>query len=96
MTNEKRELALRIAEPILHKLSLEIGYELRFMDEFSYELEYGWVFIFNSEEFVKTRNPRVSLGGNGPILVDLEKEVVELLPSFLSVNEAVLEYEKKR
>jgi hypothetical protein len=34
--------------------------------------EYGWIFFYQSEKYVKTADPEFLLGGNAPILVDRE------------------------
>lgn len=34
------------------------------------EFEYGWIFPYNSKQFIETGNIMFSLAGNGPLLVD--------------------------
>mgnify|MGYP001618283118 CR=1 FL=1 len=44
------------------------------------ELESGWVFFFNSAEFVSSGNPMSALAGNGPFFINKEG-VIHQLPS---------------
>lgn len=45
------------------------------------EVEQGWIFFYNSKEYVETRDPMAALAGNGPILVTRTGEVCELSSS---------------
>jgi len=40
----------------------------------------GWIFFYNSKEFIETGNPSSALAGNGPIFVD-RNGVLEILGS---------------
>lgn len=42
------------------------------------QVEEGWVFFFDSSEFVRTKNPLSALAGNGPLFVTNEGEVHQL------------------
>jgi hypothetical protein len=33
-------------------------------------IDQGWLFFYNSKEFIETGNPHARLAGNGPIFVD--------------------------
>lgn len=35
-----------------------------------YEYEFGWVFCYNTQEFVETGDADHALGGNAPLIVD--------------------------
>ncbi len=57
-----RELALRVA-------SKRWGCPIEIQDELTKEFESGWVFFYNSSEFVRTRRAGVALFGNAPLIV---------------------------
>jgi Immunity protein 35 len=42
------------------------------------ETDHGWVFFYNTREFIDTGEPTSSLVGNGPIFVSRTGEVREL------------------
>jgi hypothetical protein len=57
---------------------------------------YGWVFFWDSREFIETKNPRKRIAGNAPVIVDrVDGEVrvtgtAEPLEYYLSKYEASL------
>ena len=46
-------------------------------------IDEGWLFFYNSKDFIETGNPISALAGNGPIFVD-RKGAVKVLPSAIS------------
>lgn len=61
------EQALIKAKQYLHLIERQIGeplYSTRNVDE-----DIGWVFFYQSDEFVRTADPRSALAGNAPFLV---------------------------
>lgn len=48
------------------------------MEKETKEVEGGWVFFYNSRDFVRTRNPLDALAGNGPIFVSRRGVLTEL------------------
>jgi hypothetical protein len=48
----------------------------------------GWVFFYNSREFIETGDPISALAGNGPIFVSKNGEVRQL-PSALPWEQAI-------
>lgn len=53
---------------IKESYSLE-GDELVLEDDSTIERVFGWVFFYNSETFIKTKDVRYALVGNAPIVV---------------------------
>lgn len=51
-------------------------------------IDEGWLFIYNSKEFIETGNWRSSLAGNGPIFVD-RNGAVKVLPSGIAWQIAI-------
>ena len=60
------------------------------------EKEYGWVFFYNSRKFFETGDINHTLAGNCPILIEKKTGDVYLLPTYLSVENGLAEYEKRR
>lgn len=58
------------ARNALNQIEGESGIALTFLEENTLSFEYGWVFFYQSKEFVETQNPGMMIGGNAPILVD--------------------------
>ncbi len=59
------------------------------------EKPYGWVFSYNSREYVETGNILSALCGQGPVLVLATGEIVEF-GSALPGNEQIRLFEKER
>ncbi len=43
--------------------------DLIILDECTIAKSYGWVFFFNSKQFMETRDANFAIGGNGPVVV---------------------------
>lgn len=88
MTSIDRDAATVLARKEIDQLSDEIGMAVEIYSEYTREIDQGWVFFYNSEEYMRTGNFRSALVGNGPILVTREG-AVHYLPTALPWEEAV-------
>jgi hypothetical protein len=62
-----RDQAQRIAEA---EISRRAKYSARVQSESTIELDYGWLFFWNSVTFLETGDRRFALVGNAPLLVN--------------------------
>jgi len=83
-----RESAISLARERIEQLAQAMGDQLEILSGSTKEIEQGWVFFFNTTDFVRTRDPASALAGNGPIFVTREG-VVHDLPSAIPWEEAV-------
>ena len=60
--------ALAIASSYLNDINM--GRKVVILKQETVEFELGWVFFYQSEEYVRTGNFIHMLGGNAPIIVD--------------------------
>lgn len=88
MVQLNRESASALAREKVDQLARAAGDEFEILSESTIEVEQGWLFFFNTADFVATRNPTAALAGNGPILVTREGALHEL-PSAIPWEEAV-------
>lgn len=58
-----------IAKQHLESLAKEGGFRLRLLTEHTIHKEYGWIFFYNSEIYLETKNDSYALAGNAPFLV---------------------------
>lgn len=65
---EARELAHRH----IKSLEAEIGCELELVDGSTLERPFGWMFFYQSSEFLRTQNHVFALAGNGGLIVSRE------------------------
>jgi immunity protein 35 of polymorphic toxin system len=82
------ESAMLLARKRINQLAQAAGDHFEILSDSTKEIEEGWVFFFNTADFVRTRNPISALAGNGPILVTREGEIHEL-PSSIPWESAV-------
>lgn len=78
MSNLNREEATALAQNRIEHLGRSVGDRFELMSDLTKEVDQGWVFFFNTAEYVSTRNPLTALAGNGPILVTRRAEVFQL------------------
>jgi hypothetical protein len=70
--------ALHIAKTLLSQMEAEGSVPLSLVENLTRSLNDGWVFFYNSAEFLQTRNNLSRLAGNGPIFVRKSGEVNKL------------------
>jgi hypothetical protein len=88
MPSFDREYAITLAHARIGQLAQAAGNQFEILSDCTKEIEQGWVFFFNTVDFIRTRNPIFALAGNGPILVTREGVIYEL-PSAIPWEEAV-------
>jgi hypothetical protein len=64
-------------------------------DSSTIEKEYGWIFFYSTERFVKTGNYLYALAGNGPIIVNKNAASVDVFRSIPPLPTLIAEYERK-
>ncbi|GJJ01161.1 hypothetical protein RugamoR64_16990 [Duganella rhizosphaerae] len=82
--------ALKLAEAKVRELGAACGDEFEILCDDTQEIEQGWVFFYNSADYVRTRDPLAALAGNGPLLV-LRDGRIAVLPTSVSWQEAVIQ-----
>ena len=83
------EAALEIARREIDLLAAAAGggtFEL--LPEATMDVGRGWLFFYNSSEFVRSGNPSDQLAGNGPVFV-MRDGRVHRLPSWVSWEQAL-------
>ena len=66
------------------------------MDDRTLERDFGWVFFWNSREFVETGDTRSALLGNAPFIVDKDNGTLHVTGTDRPTEEYVREFEEKR
>jgi hypothetical protein len=64
------QAAKKLATKKVQAFEKEANIPLAIIEEATGEFEYGWVFFYQSEEYVRTGNEDALVGGNAPIIVD--------------------------
>ncbi|WP_046658604.1 YrhB domain-containing protein [Lysobacter capsici] len=72
------EAARHLAQTRIASHARQSQDEFVLVPEHTQEIARGWVFFYNSREFVETGNASAMLAGNGPILVERDGTVIDL------------------
>lgn len=70
--------AEKIASQRVAEIGRDAGDEFQLLPDATIRVDRGWLFFYNSSDFVRTKNPIYAIAGNGPLLVTLNGVVVEL------------------
>jgi hypothetical protein len=73
-----KAVATELARKRVDELASYARDEFELLMDSAVELKQGWIFFFNSSEYVRTQNFSSILAGNGPIFVSLTGELYEL------------------
>jgi Immunity protein 35 len=83
-----------IARERVNKLAEAAGDQFEILSELTRAVDVGWVFFFNTSDFVRTRETSCAVAGNGPILIAHDGTTYEL-PSAIPWEQAVLQLKLK-
>ena len=85
-----RAAALKIARAKVDELGRTAGDAFDIVTTETKEVKQGWLFFYNSADFVRTGDPMFALAGNGPLLV-LRTGQVATLPTAVPWQEAIVQ-----
>lgn len=85
---EDMDSASTLARRRVDELEDASGEKLEIVPAATREIALGWVFFFNTADFVRTGDPTSALAGNGPLLVT-RNGAIHQLPSAIPWEEAV-------
>jgi hypothetical protein len=92
MINKKK--AIQLAEEWLVKQSTQ--YDFVMLHEHTLEFEAGWVFFYQTKEYVETGDITKMTGENAPVIVDKETGTLHVTGTLLPVEKYMREYMKNR
>ena len=88
------EQAQSIAIASVAEIARSAGTELQLLEDQTIERPFGWVFFYNSQQFLETQDLKYALAGNGPLIVDKRDARVLQLGTAYPVDEYIEHYEK--
>lgn len=92
-----RDSARRIAaDSIREGVRTPHGMTLVILDDETIERGFGWVFFYQSREYLETGDLSQQLAGNAPIIVDREDGSVHTTGTAEPVEHYLAAYEKRR
>jgi hypothetical protein len=75
MASIDRDKAVNLAQAEVSRLSASVGVPMELLIDQSIEVELGWIFFYQSSEYLATGDPSCQLAGNGPMFVSREGRV---------------------
>jgi hypothetical protein len=87
-----KEIALKKVSDIEKKSNVKLA----LLEDETIEFKYGWIFFYQSEEYVTTGNLNSLVGGNAPILIDKSDESVHETGTSREVEFYIEEYCKHK
>ena len=86
--------ALTIAKKEVIKLSMPDDEYIIVEDQVT-EMSWGWVFIYNSRQFIETGDDQYQLMGNAPIFINKETGQIRHTGTAHDIDHYVAEYENE-
>ena len=65
-------------------------------DTLTLERPYGWIFFYNSQKYIMTKNPLYAIFGNCPIVIEKETGMMSFLGTALNLSEELEIFEMRR
>jgi hypothetical protein len=96
MRTVDRDTAKRLVTDYINSSYNVEGDELVVIEEETIERPYGWVFVYNSRQYLETGQFRYMLAGNGPIVVERADGSMHQLGTALPMEESMRLYEERR
>jgi hypothetical protein len=91
MLSEKE--AIELATRYIERQCRGVRGGVAIMEDRTIRKSYGWIFFYNSNVYLETRNPLEALGGNGPIVVMQADGHIHPLGSALAPAASIAEFE---
>lgn len=94
MVLKSAEEARSLAERHLAELPMSPPTELVILDEHTMEIDFGWVFFWNSKKYQETGEFHYALAGNAPLIVDRLDGSVHETSTAYPIEEIIENYRK--
>ncbi|MFW5443461.1 MAG: YrhB domain-containing protein [Methylococcaceae bacterium] len=88
--------AKKIAYQYIKELEGKLGELLMLADTETIEKPFGWIFFYNSKDYLETGELSYMLAGNAPFIVDKENGQLHVTGTDQSIEHYISEYEKQR
>lgn len=93
--NEARTLVLAELEQPAESQYPDDPTDLVVIGECTIERDWGWVFFYTSDRYLKTRDIRYALAGNAPYIVNRHTGEVRVMGTAQPIEYYIAEYERR-
>jgi Immunity protein 35 len=87
-------LAQNIAGKYIDQMQFEVNAPLQIVKVI--EKPFGWIFFYQSTEYVESNDFRKMLAGNAPFVVDIKDGALEVFGTAHSIDTYIEQYEASR
>jgi len=94
LTTLTRQDGDRLALSYLAELEQKVGQSLELLQADTLEQAFGWVYFYNSSEYLKTGDFRRMLAGNAPFFVNKNSGEIFVTGTAKPIEEYIVDYEK--
>ena len=70
--------------------------ELQIIEEATIEVAFGWVFSYNTKEYLDTGNIMYALAGNAPLILDRQDGSIHETGTALPIEHYIKQYKEAR
>lgn len=88
-----QQQALAIAQRTVAALSTKYAFTV--VENETIEKEFGWVFFYTTQAYLESGSPSDLVPGNGPFVVEKADGAVTMLPSSMTPDQAIAQFEAK-
>jgi hypothetical protein len=88
--------AREAAEKFVTELEHQSGIELMILDDYTRELESGWVFFWDSKKHVESGSISDAIAGNAPIIVSKRDRSVHLTGTAYPIEYYIRRFEESQ
>ena len=96
MVPKNKEEAKSLAEQHLSGMQISPRTELLIVDEHTIETDFGWLFFWNSKEYLETDELKYALAGNAPLIVDRRDGSIHESSTADPIEDIIQRYRKAR
>lgn len=89
------EKAKKIAQNRLNEDYSKKTYEVQIIEDVTIEEDFGWVFFYNTKDFITTGDVYHALGGNAPMIVTRKEGDIYFTGTAYPAKHYIEEFKKK-
>lgn len=87
-----RDIALEKVNSYFKESESNLSYDVIVLEEETMEFEFGWVFFYQTKEYVETGNILYALGGNAPIIINKYEGTMHFTGTAYPVEKYIIDY----
>lgn len=91
-----KDQAINLVNAYLAKIQKGRSYEISIVHDQTLEEDFGWVFFYNTKQYIESGDIEWALGGNAPLIVDRDSGALHVTGTALSIDEYIRDFRRTR